>query len=699
MKIKITNSITQLKNHNTKLTAHIEQAEAQYNTMTNASCEARGLSGKGYEAIDERMQMRPFVISAHIACFSAIRSANEKNIALLSKLPSSLKDPHTVDTNECQEEIERLQGEIVDLERDLQIAYQAEISRQSSTWLFWDPAPMQKIYSFYNGLIKIAGDLIIKWQDIQRAANEYNSASSGLYTDASTAVNTLLTNSTAAVKGCIENNGYSAEAVKLMKKSFAEYRLKLAEQYCTPQEIAALKRAAEEGGITKESIYSKDGTFNEDLYSALTKLPGYFVTQDDVEAIAGAYSNMWTAEDGPDTDVIERMIELSYVVIPGETVFARFSPYAPEQEFLLFEQSPLLGRVSNEMQVIFVGINQSEMGNDDFQRMLAGTNLLGILAQDTRRFQGLPKGIEVSLGIADKKFRGNITAVLCELVVNPARFDQASWAKRFNQDDGSATPSHSFLSATGQMHSVSAAMERVKKNGVLDTGFEVHGFFAKSAVNTTLLTAGKKLNPIVTVAFGIFDVLNEVERVENTRVAADPTYDAITEDAPRGGAMGLGSYAFNLQIGRSSGPDAYLEFQPKVYFTNNNREAFDSLCTSYNHYNEYQRGIRPSDLADRRPPFTASDYITEVERNPLRAIIGPTDELPLGGSHPSFFEDRTSSFLKWSDKPAELVWTKDNTDSRGIPGQPVEGTGLTNYTFSTNRKGNSNYQFAWEYKK
>ena len=56
-------------------------------------------------------------------------------------------------------------------------------------------------------------------------------------------------------------------------------------------------------------------------------------------------------------------------------------------------------------------------------------------------------------------------------------------------------------------------------------------------------------------------------------------------------------------------------------------------------------------------------------------------------------------FVYWTYEPAELVWRYSGTDLNGIErtaGQPVEGTGLTNYTFSTNRKGNSNYQFAWE---
>ena len=56
-------------------------------------------------------------------------------------------------------------------------------------------------------------------------------------------------------------------------------------------------------------------------------------------------------------------------------------------------------------------------------------------------------------------------------------------------------------------------------------------------------------------------------------------------------------------------------------------------------------------------------------------------------------------FLYWTDDPAVLVYSMDVTTSSGMSsviGDPVVGTNLSNYDFSTGREGNPFYTFAWE---
>ncbi|MCL2530254.1 MAG: hypothetical protein FWE41_08030 [Coriobacteriia bacterium] len=75
MRIEKTVAIEALTAENANLDAQMASCVTQQETMQSTSCEEFGLSSAAYKAIDDRMQTRPLIISAHYLAYDSIKNS------------------------------------------------------------------------------------------------------------------------------------------------------------------------------------------------------------------------------------------------------------------------------------------------------------------------------------------------------------------------------------------------------------------------------------------------------------------------------------------------------------------------------------------------------------------------------------------------------------------------------------------------
>jgi len=633
-------------------------------------------------------------------------------MALLSALPNSPHEEGVLDTSRCYEEITRLFNEIRGLEitRD-NLIYQAQSSAAlaSSDGCSSSAGQVKEINRTYGELIAQKHRVIDYWYEVIASANSYSEASAALYNTPKDYIDKVLGMATLAVNNCIAYGSYYGAAFNAFNANLVEYRVELAKPYLTPEELAAYKEALGSNGIiTSHQIYSGPNTLNEDLYSALAKLPCHLVTNGDITAIAIAYERMWTIGFEPDTDAIERFIALSYVLVTDGTNNAYNSVmgiYPNGERLYLFEQSPLLARVTDEL---LERLPSYSTGSLHYQERLAGVNLMSILKDDNNQFWSEATGIDANLGVirsytSDGK---DVTAILCPLVINPLL------SHPVNPYNGGAAPgennvlSHSFFGATGQLNAIGSLLDALITN-TLNPAINPIDYLGSFVMDGTVLlaseipVAGDIIKVLDFARKGIESFVTMLKDIEEQGVATDPSL-ALTSHhgAAGGGLMSLFNFAFNLSVGSDSTPKDLLGYKIEVYISDINLETLKNLTTTYEDYQRAALGLTTDDFA-RESQLTAEGFLHDLKKDPLLTIAG----IPSMLVDPTKF-NTSHLFVNWCGSPAELEYARNMRDDDGVllhsEGDPVKTydpenkeTVTSNYSFIAHPDAHPDYRLIW----
>ena len=689
MRIYKSDAIIQLYAENGKLDNQIALARNQEQVMAKASTTALGLYGNAYKAIEQRINMRAMALHAHTHTYEALKDANTKNCAMLTALPTSLT-PGVLDTDECDSEIDwwiseinQLESELLSLTSLVVIDTDASVDTSAST------------SNYYATSIDHAWWCVDQWEKKKQAAYDYSSESSSLYDNVQNIIEVFLDPSSFTIENCILKGNYDSDALsRLLYLRLGDMR-----EYLTDDEYAAIMAAlGDDGIISADEIYSGSGTFNEALYSALAKLPDYLVTQDDIEAIATAYERMWTGENGPDTADIDRLLDLSYVMVPGATQDVRvlddINPYKTKP-FYLFDKSPLLSRLADEMSQ---RLPTCDTGKADYQELLAATNLLGVIQEDNHGFWAPESGIDAELFVAvDHDSQGGIDAIMSSLAINPLYEDRFTLLKPGATDGGDNAASNDFFCATGKMEAVSALMDNLVKKQVCPTigPSDIYGTLIVDGVLTAASTI-PGMGALSFIAGEVQTLGGMMKEMKKSETLDDPTYSNLTKEGrDGGGVLGLCDFAFNLGIGQDSAPSDYLGFQTKVYLSDANRATLDKLTGSYEDYQRREVLGLALDAPAKTGTYSTDTFISDLESNPVGTVAGDTGTSTTPVSKTASFD-----FISWCEAPAELEYKKDLEDpSTGIidhlEGDPVNTKTITNYRFLTDPDSYPDFRFIW----
>ncbi|MCL2529373.1 MAG: hypothetical protein FWE41_03460 [Coriobacteriia bacterium] len=704
MEIIVSDAIELINSQNLALASHMELAQTQINNITVSTCAASQLNSDSYREIDSRIQMRPLILSTHFAAFEAISSANTANSALLSALPTSLVRPGVVSDTECIEYIMHWNREKIRLQNE----YSNLLDTLSSVQTGSDYNPTGT-YLYYACSIENAGKMVQKWTDIQRDLYEYNSASATLYTNAQHAVGTVLGASTDAVTHCIDTGDYSPEALKGLTDCLNEYRLKYAEENLTPEQYAALEKALQDGVITADEIYSA-AIFNEDLYSALMALPSGLVLGSDIQAIAGAYMNMWIAMDVPH---IERMIELSYVEVPGAesdlytTYLDGTQTVAPVS---LFALSPLMDSVSAVLltSLQFGDFFGEALEGNDYLKVLAGTNLLQVLVEDGTQYWcaadvGVVADIDAIVSYGDTN-KSIIDAIACGLKINPSHLETSALAKESVSDAGDGVLGNTFFCVSGQLGDVSSLLNGIVNRELNPTNFDFYGVAEDFILGLGLEVVGSEVPGVSLIANMINSVYDEWGRIALAFVNSNNNLCTLAGDSTHGGGLlQLGNFAFNMKIEINSQPADYLSFDTTWYLNNTERATLDVVINAYNEqlkdfYSLAPGGSGPPYSDSMALKYCTSEQFIQAMQDDIFYVISGIDNRSSTSTGPSIVSGgiwspnaSASLFVDWCGFDADLVYRDTGVDSGGSH---------SNYNYAINSDSTlENFCPRWEYER
>ncbi len=688
MRIEITKAREEINQETSRLGAQIASAEKQGSIMASISCRDAGLKGEGFEAVEKRIQMRPLILSAHQLAYEAIKEANNRNTKLLDALPFS--SPGVLDTYECEVEIqrwERYQQQDQFWANRYLVLYLAEEGHDFRSQL-------HRNYTYYRDRATASEKQVALWRDNQQKALIYQSESAGVYDSSAQLMSSVLAQSTSAAKSCIQRGGYGTDDFTMLRDGIIELRLKQVKEYLTEEEYVAFEVAlSNDGIIAKEEIYlSSTGSFNEELYRILMKLPPGLVTGGDVGAIAGAYGDMWLSGD---TDSIESFIELSYVEIvgAGDDMFAR-----------IYEQTPLLDRVAIAMQeqlALIEGLallpeNAPVKGNGEtyedylsrteeyqrkmheYQMLLAGTNLLNTLAGDEHTFWS-EDGIHADLKIVESTTG---QAVMCLLdfstkgLTDFVEYGESSYKDALN--------SYTFCTISGDLNYAALLAEKYRKGELAFSEFTFYGIAEQIPMWVTEEVVGSA-HPLGALFGPLVDVFEYWNDAKTNSVINDETLDSLAAD---GGTNVLQLFGFGLNLGfdpDTVGPEKYLDFKTEVYMTNDQRAVVDYLTESFSKSPEAQCLFGGEYFGTRQ-------LVKALETNTANAVVASINNWDL-----------SNTFLRWTGTYGDLVFIHPEYDSNGNVTREAGAEALkdtTNYSYAISKeKGNSDKEYSWEWKK
>ena len=87
MLIKMDEACNLLRAENDDLRRQMESCNTQISNINSALDNSRMLQGKAYDALRERISMRPNILQAHYIAYDSLMSANSENMRALSELP------------------------------------------------------------------------------------------------------------------------------------------------------------------------------------------------------------------------------------------------------------------------------------------------------------------------------------------------------------------------------------------------------------------------------------------------------------------------------------------------------------------------------------------------------------------------------------------------------------------------------------
>lgn len=671
MKIKIEKTVTidSLIAENASLATQIELCNSQEQAILSVSTEEAELSGVSYETIEERIHKRPFILNAHAFAYNEILDANMANIILLTTLPNSLT-PGVLDTEECDQKISELEAlKTIARSRSFSPQYSippttveepttpSDLPYRCSDGNNYTPklsyaTPSEResaVKAYYAGLIATYDREIEHWEGVKEAANQYNELSKNLYVDAKNCIDQVLSTSTDAVNGCIANGEYGEAAFSTLLSNLVDYRVNLAKPYLNDDELAAYREALRDDGmITHDEIYN--GKLNEKLYTALAMLPDKYVQQKEVDAIADAYNNMWCKFD---TDAIERFLELSYVIediwlltdaFPAETITPEEAANHPGGFMPTFRQASLLGRVSESAQSKLRMIDKNDT-SDNYHRLLAGANMLNLVANENHLLTNNKLEVEVELGIIEAKIG---KAVISNVAFNPYFPDHAYTTSFFleNFTDTKIDCAFSFTTFTGNLNALSVLMEDERKDENIEDDFNLFGFFAKETLYngvSKIPLVGDTLSSFTSLGFALHE--HEQQKERNNAIRKSP-FTSIAAFSENPVLKDLG-FAFNARTEWGESSDFTTNAELQVYLSNDVRDSITEAINAYN---------------DPGSTYGIDNYISHIESNPYRAIVPNretlnkpphTEKLLRDLNYP--LPDKTQSFIYWCGLEIELV--------------------------------------------
>ena len=690
MRILKAEAISTLTEENARLTNQMQLCESQERTMLSVSAQEMGLLGEAWSAVEQRIHMRPLVIRTHYFAYAAIKEGNLTHIRALSALPDSTT-PGVLDTEECEREIERQKSNIAEFENTCsslinKVTQHSVDYGESGPW-----ATINQITSHYGTLIAACKTIIQEFENIKDAADTFSDQSYRFYVDAQCYVFDILAQSTSAVQSCIATGTYDASLCRTLTEGINEVRIDLARPYLTEEELAALRQALEDGTIGTDEIYDS-GTFNEQLYSALAKLPDFMVKEDDVQAIADAYNNMWTRGHA---DAIRRFFEVSYLR-NDSVAFPYFHPYTchdqnlDTRDYVLFERSSLMDRVSACAQTDMLLRNKD---SDSYHWYLAAANLIADVSASGSQMWCTPDGLDAELFAYTTRVTGEL-ATISVLRFNSTIFnDDPKLNQSFENNPAYSIPaSGTFISVSGEERAICNLLSEYRNAVIANemlrdaneeyTDAELnHVFNALGFVYGTPLDVVLSKIPFLTNVLGLVDSAASLQAErqdlaffqEASSGITDTTFSRIAASLNDNTVINECGFSLNISTFNQQRTAASNVCTPpftRIYVSNASRDILGSLVAAYNNCTGRS--------------YETETFLEEIASDTYNSVVS-------GGNHNS-----TYYFVAWCNAPAHLVYAED-VPGFGISSGDEASVHDTNYIYITTREdSNNNLKYPWE---
>ena len=394
MRIEIQETKRRLTKENSALTSQMEKCEQQIDTTTRAIEQSNGLQGEAYDAIRERITMRPLILKTHHIVYEEMRNANEQNIAALEALPRT--SDGVLDTDECQRRINRAQERIAQLQTKLDSYIYKLRSNPTPASVINNPvfnydkeAYIRSLTYNFEGLMEIMRQIIYKEQDNIRQAEQYDQRSAQIYSRMESLIAKYLDPATLSIETCLKTGSYEGttgwtEGIDAEYNKSRKVRDVETSKLLSDEDLAEYRNAifaSKDGNIDAKSIYDDTGWFNEKLYGILCFLhqnDESLVNGQDIDGISQAYLYMsggffnakgeWV---GPNTEAVEQFLNASYFAT-GEkfTKKVGVSDDADEMVFKKFAPFSLLNKVYEHSVNIFDGMDKPTEGCENYKTLL-----------------------------------------------------------------------------------------------------------------------------------------------------------------------------------------------------------------------------------------------------------------------------------------------------------------------------------------
>ena len=395
MRIEIKETKRRLTKENSALTSQMEKCEQQIDTTTRAIEQSNGLQGEAYDAIRERITMRPLILKTHHIVYEEMRNANEQNIAALEALPRT--SDGVLDTDECERRINRAQERIAQLQTKLDSYIYKLRSNPTPASVLNNPvfnydkeAYIRSLTYNFEGLMEIMRQIIYKEQDNIRQAEQYDQRSAQIYSRMESLIAKYLDPATLSIETCLKTGSYEGttgwtEGIDAEYNKSRKVRDVETSKLLSDEDLAEYRNAifaSKDGNIDAKSIYDDTGWFNEKLYGILCFLhqnDESLVNGQDIDGISQAYLYMsggffnakgeWVE---PNTEAIEQFLNASYFAT-GEK-FTKYGSWDDTSQvgvqFEKFAPFSLLSKVYEHSVNVFDGMDKPTEGCENYQNLL-----------------------------------------------------------------------------------------------------------------------------------------------------------------------------------------------------------------------------------------------------------------------------------------------------------------------------------------
>ena len=307
MLIKMDEACNLLRAENDDLRRQMESCNTQISNINSALDNSRMLQGKAYDALRERISMRPNILQAHYIAYDSLMSANSENMRALSELPHTSAGVLDTSVSDGRIDYAKKMIHVLEQKRDSAIALLKSNpmpTERAFEWSYSRTRAINSIYSCYDSLINAQHAVISKETETKRRAEEYDRYSATIYSNVNNDLQNYLEPANNSVTACLKTGSYAGTTSwvgAVNKKYNLQRKLRdvLESGLLTDEEYRMYKKALSDshnGDITEEQLYS-DGEFNSELYEILQKLGGEFVSENEGIMLQNVYKKMFDNED------------------------------------------------------------------------------------------------------------------------------------------------------------------------------------------------------------------------------------------------------------------------------------------------------------------------------------------------------------------------------------------------------------------